>query len=351
MLSTKDNLPIASLILTGWMPSFLKKAYYRLKGYRIGKNVSLGLGCVVIGDDVEIRDSAQLGMLSIFRGRRIEIGERVKVGFFAILDTFDIRVGEGTRIGNQVIVGGMQSPESRFHMGRNGILMEWSFVNTTMPVDIGDDVGIGGHCLFFTHGMWPNTFEGYPAGYAPIRIEDQAWLAWRITVLPGAVIGRGSIVSSDACVIKPIPPMAMAAGVPAKPLREDGAFLAPHDDTANLTRLTKLLTEFDAWLAHHGTKVETGEGLNRRFTDKSGSLHSLTVRTDASEVDGLGGDCVLSLSVLTDAERASLETRGIPWLDVACKERSRISNQLAEETEDFMRRGGLRFLKFSRWTG
>ncbi|MCK7480554.1 MAG: hypothetical protein M0C28_27485 [Candidatus Moduliflexus flocculans] len=48
----------------GWLPGFLKKAVYRLKGYRIGKKVSIGFGSVVIGDEVSIGDHASIGFLS-----------------------------------------------------------------------------------------------------------------------------------------------------------------------------------------------------------------------------------------------------------------------------------------------
>lgn len=349
MLSTKERLPIASLLLTGWMPSPLKKAYYRLKGYRIAKGVSLGLGSVILGDNVSIGADTQIGFLCILRGRDITIGERVRFGYLTVFDTFKIMIGEGTRIGSQVTVGGMQSPDSKFEMGRNGILMEWSFINTTMPVEIGDDVGIGGHCLFFTHGLWPNTFEGYPAGFGPIRIEDRAWLAWRVSVLPGATIGEGAIVSSDACVIKSIPPLSLAAGVPAKALKENGEFLKPHGDAENAKRLEDALSGLDAWLEFHDYTVERGAGLSRRYVDQSGKAHALAVVMEPSDADALTADALLSLKPLDSQARRTAERRNIPWLDIASKERSILTNDLTDEVEEYLRRAGLRFLKFNRW--
>lgn len=349
MLAARDRLPIASLILTGWMPSALKKAYYRLKGYKIGSGVKLGIGCVVLGENVSIGRDAEIGFLCIIRGRDISIGERVRFGYLTVLDTFKIAVGEGTRIGSQVTVGGMQSPESKFEMGRNGILMEWSFINTTMPVEIGDDVGIGGHCLFFTHGLWPNTFEGYPASFGPIKIEDRVWLAWRVSVLPGVTIGNGSIISSDACVTKSIPPLALAAGVPAKVLKENGEFLKAHGHSENVTRLQNSLSGLDAWLEFHDFSIERGEGFDRRYIGPSGKAYTLTVGDELPDVEMIRADVLLSLRPLGEKMRQEAEHRNVAWLDIASKQRSVITNDLADEVEEYLRRAGLRFLKFSSW--
>ncbi len=49
-----------------------------------------------------------------------------------------------------------------------------------------------------------------------IIIEDYAWIASRVTILPNVRIGRGAVVATGAVVTKDIPPMGIAGGVPAK---------------------------------------------------------------------------------------------------------------------------------------
>lgn len=56
MLTSKPRLPIKDLLSVGWLPSPLKKFVYRLKGYKIGRGVTLSLGCIILGDKVEIGD-------------------------------------------------------------------------------------------------------------------------------------------------------------------------------------------------------------------------------------------------------------------------------------------------------
>ena len=62
-----------------------------------------------------------------------------------------------------------------------------------------------------------NVVESY---VAPVVIKDNAWIAIGAILLPGVTIGEGSIVAAGSIVTKDIPPLVLAAGIPAKPLRD-----------------------------------------------------------------------------------------------------------------------------------
>lgn len=55
----------------------------------------------------------------------------------------------------------------------------------------------------------------------PIIIEDHVWIGARATVLKGVRIGEGAVVAAGAVVTRDVPPHGMAAGVPAKVIKED----------------------------------------------------------------------------------------------------------------------------------
>ncbi|GAB2464181.1 acyltransferase [Xylanimonas ulmi] len=55
---------------------------------------------------------------------------------------------------------------------------------------------------------------------APVRIGRGAWLGQNVVVLPGVTIGAGAVVGANSVVRADVPARAVAAGVPARVLRE-----------------------------------------------------------------------------------------------------------------------------------
>src|SRR6185503_13016311 len=53
----------------------------------------------------------------------------------------------------------------------------------------------------------------------PITIEDDVWLAGRVSVLRGSRIGRGSVITAGSVVSGEIPAGVIAGGVPARVIR------------------------------------------------------------------------------------------------------------------------------------
>ncbi|MDO8725082.1 MAG: acyltransferase [Candidatus Methanoperedens sp.] len=62
----------------------------------------------------------------------------------------------------------------------------------------------------------------YPRKFGEIIIEEDAWLATGVIVLPGITIGKMSIIGSGSVVTKNVPPYSVAAGVPARVIKKIG---------------------------------------------------------------------------------------------------------------------------------
>jgi acetyltransferase-like isoleucine patch superfamily enzyme len=253
MLIKKTKIPFRTVATTGLLPSFIKKAIYRLKGYKIGKNVSIGLGSVVIGKKVILEDNVKIGLLTIIRGEEIKIGRFTTIGSFTVIDSGIIRIDEDARINEQVIIGGMKTPQSSFDLGKRTIIMEYSFINTTMPVKIGDDTGIGGHCLLFTHGSWLNQLEGFPVVFKPITIGKSVWLPWRVFIMPGVTIGDKVVVGANSLISKSVESNCLIAGSPAKVIKEN--YPAPIDNDLKNQIFIKILEDFIEYLEFNGIKT------------------------------------------------------------------------------------------------
>jgi acetyltransferase-like isoleucine patch superfamily enzyme len=221
MLVKRNKIPVKEILTIGIMPNLIKKIIYRIKGYKIGKNVSFSFGSVIVGKDVIIGDNTSFGFVSVVRGKKIDIGRYVTIGSLSMIDTETIIVGDDSRINENVIVGGIKTPESILKIGKRVIIMEYSFINPTKPIIIDDDSGIGGHCLLFTHGSWLSQLDGFPVTFAPIKIGKKVWLPWRVFIMPGVEIGNEVVIGANSLVSKSLPSNVLAAGSPAKILVEN----------------------------------------------------------------------------------------------------------------------------------
>ena len=73
MFIKKKKIPMLQIALIGFLPSFIKKFYYRLNGYKIGKNVSFGIGSVIIDENLGISRRVKIGFFTIILGDNIII--------------------------------------------------------------------------------------------------------------------------------------------------------------------------------------------------------------------------------------------------------------------------------------
>jgi len=330
------------------MPGWLKALAYRhVRGYRVGRGVKFGLGSAVVGRDVEIGDGAEIGMLAVVIGRRIRMAAHSSVGMMSYVACNDIELGEDARIREQVYVGGPQLPESRFVLGARTIVLQMAYINPTKPVIIGDDSGIGGHCLIFTHGAWLSAFDGYPVTYAPVTIGASVWLPWRVFVMPGASIGDGSVIGANSLVSGDIPAGSLAVGSPAKVVRSAPDFPRRLDANGQRELLATVVAEFDRWVEDEGVVVQR-VALDERIYQREGELHRLLVLGDSTG-DALAragaGDTVLALGPLDDSARDRLRRASVDYLDVTGKRRPRAGSALTEELAGFFGRYGVRFAR------
>lgn len=86
-------------------------------------------------------------------------------------------------------------------------------------ITIGDGTLIGHQVVLATlnHDLMPGRRESMNA--APIAIGKNVWIGSHATVLAGVTIGDNAVIAAGAVVNKDVPPNAVAAGVPAKIIR------------------------------------------------------------------------------------------------------------------------------------
>jgi acetyltransferase-like isoleucine patch superfamily enzyme len=69
--------------------------------------------------------------------------------------------------------------------------------------------------------FWRDRFETDHDGMArPVRIGDNVWIGFDAVILPGVTIGQGSIVGARSVVAEDVPPFTVAAGNPARVIKQ-----------------------------------------------------------------------------------------------------------------------------------
>jgi maltose O-acetyltransferase len=132
-----------------------------------------------------------------------------------------ITIGPQTLIAGALHLIGPGRIERRLRIGARCYLTTPLFIDLTADVWIGDRVGIGHHCVLITsgHEIGPPEQRMGAAHPRPIAIGDGAWIGARVTILPGVRIGPGAVVGAGSLVTSDIPANALALGVPARVIR------------------------------------------------------------------------------------------------------------------------------------
>ena len=202
----------AVMMLCMWLPGglglFLRSKLYPRLLRRVGRNVVFGQNVVLrhphkirIGDDVVIDDNCCLDAKGA-DNRGITIGNGVFVGRNTILSckNGDIEIDDRANIGFncEIFSGG------HVRLGKNTLVAAYTYL-------------VGGDHLHDRTDA-PILDQGRVA--KGIEVDDNVWLGAHVVIADGARVGRDSIIGAGAVVRGEIPPFRIAAGIPAKVIRD-----------------------------------------------------------------------------------------------------------------------------------
>lgn len=182
------------------------KFYFWLNGIRFGRNLTvlnkvyiLGKGKVTIGDDFYFTSDDALNAIC----------RNIRGALFSVNSDSKIEIGD--RVG-----------------------MSSACLWAKERISIGNDVNIGGDCLIMDNDAHPHSYLYRNSVYAkqierekfqsliptsPIQIDDNVWIGARCIVLKGVHIGARTIIAAGSVVTRDIPADVIAAGNPAKVIR------------------------------------------------------------------------------------------------------------------------------------
>jgi len=182
-----------------------KNAIIESNDIQIGKNV-------VIGDNVEIRCPEKIHI-----GDNSVLTKDIKINCTSFEAGEYFYMTERCEIGR----GGCYGPNSRVKIGKHVGIFEGTVINPSEEVEIGDDTGIGGDVMIWTHGAWLDVLQGFPSDFGPVKIGSNVWLPARSVVLPNVTIGNDVVIGINSIINRSLPDGCFAAGSPCKVIKEN----------------------------------------------------------------------------------------------------------------------------------
>lgn len=202
------------ITLCSWIPGaaglFLRSRLYPLILGQVGRNVVFGTNVtfrhphkIFIGDNVVIDDNCLLDAKGVSNAG-IFIGNNVFIGRNTILSCKDgdIYLEDGVNLGFNCDI----FSSSKVTLRQNTLVAAYCYF-----------VGGGNYDLDRLDISFAEQ-EGF-GSKGGIEIEMNTWIAAGVTVLDGVTIGQDAVVGAGAVVRDSIPPLAIAAGIPARVIR------------------------------------------------------------------------------------------------------------------------------------
>lgn len=136
--------------------------------------------------------------------------------------------GAGIHMGTYVwFWGPRQIRRIGVRIGKNARIGRDCTIDARSPLTIGEHVALSPEVMILagTHDVNDPEFAQSEVGPYAVTIGDHVWIGARAMIMPGVTVGRGAVIGAGAVVTKDVPPLAIMAGVPAKPIgmRDPGA--------------------------------------------------------------------------------------------------------------------------------
>lgn len=125
-----------------------------------------------------------------------------------------LKLGRGVAVHMGCFVTGR-----RIAIGDHTVINRRCHLDGRRSLSIGRNVSISPECYIVTLDHRTDSPD-FATVEGPVAIGDYAWIGARAMILPGVELGEGAVAGAGAVVTKSVPPYAVVAGVPAKPIGE-----------------------------------------------------------------------------------------------------------------------------------
>lgn len=137
------------------------------------------------------------------------------------LRKYGASVGEDTVIHSPLTIHNAGNDYRNLRIGSHVYFGREVFLDLKEKITISDRVTLSMRVTVLTHTDVGESDgkKALPPSQAPVLIDSGAYLGANVTVLQGVTVHRGAVVGAASLVLKDIPPQVLAAGHPARVLR------------------------------------------------------------------------------------------------------------------------------------
>jgi acetyltransferase-like isoleucine patch superfamily enzyme len=142
-------------------------------------------------------------------------------GCVSVIGTGNVKIGEKSRIGD--LAEFITHEQGLVRIGQEVRINRGATICAYKEVSIGDFTLIGEFVSIrdANHGIVAGEqIRSQPHDAKPICIGADVWIGRGACILPGVTIGDGAVIGANSIVTKDVPPNTIAAGIPAKIIRE-----------------------------------------------------------------------------------------------------------------------------------
>jgi acetyltransferase-like isoleucine patch superfamily enzyme len=187
--------------LAGWRLWWMKRRWYernrrRLRRWRINRHMARAGAFIRYPIEGEVLEALDEGRLVVGEGTLLEPGCWLTL-----------------------------APRARIEIGRGCFLNRETMLAAIDRIEIGDHVMFANHCFVgdadhrYDDPDKPVTWQGF-SSQGPVRIGSNCWFGVGCVVTSGVEIGERSVVGANSVVTEDVPPGVIAAGAPARVIRQ-----------------------------------------------------------------------------------------------------------------------------------
>ncbi|MDD5261012.1 MAG: acyltransferase [Methylacidiphilales bacterium] len=134
---------------------------------------------------------------------------------------WDIQIGAGVMLDEKVTLlsTGEKREAPRIILHSGTYINRYTMLDATEKIELGEKCLIGPFCYITDHDHDLEKGAGHFVS-RPVIIRDGCWIGAHVTVLKGVEIGENSIVGAGSVVTRSLPPGCVAAGNPARVIKQ-----------------------------------------------------------------------------------------------------------------------------------